>query len=189
MNARLLIPFLALTGCQGQSLELLAESPLTVSLDADEVEGDVVVLIDGLIEEDLDYLGPDAFAQAGAQLRVEIVLSEVETGRVDVEPLDHRVGISQWVTSLSGRTSDWNNRETDRESVRWGDKFLLVRYLDEGECELGEPCEIRLPLRLERRRGSAPRVSAEVRFGLYGQEWLPNRAEPVILEVDWEPAG
>lgn len=174
MNPRLLIAVLALTGCpESPSLAVMGQTGLTLPLDQDEVEGEVVILIDGLTAEDLELvdLGQDWFGRAG--LRVELVLSEVESGRIDVEPLEPGVDVSRWSNPLLGSRSETYNFRTDREQVPWSEKFLLVRFLEEGDCEADERCVIRLPLKLTRRRGRAQELSAEVRIGLHdtGAHW------------------
>ncbi|TVQ88557.1 MAG: hypothetical protein EA397_16955 [Deltaproteobacteria bacterium] len=192
MNVRALLPLLLLTACpESPSLAVFAETGLSLPLAADQVEGEVVVMIDALSIEDLELVdsGEDWFGRAG--LRLEVVLSELSSGRVDVTPLDEAIGISQWSNPLLGPRSDVYNFRTDREDARWSEKFLLVRYIEEGECVADEPCEIRLPLALDRRRGRTEELRAQVRLGLHdrGAHWgFADREDAVALTAVWEMA-
>ncbi|TVQ88556.1 MAG: hypothetical protein EA397_16950 [Deltaproteobacteria bacterium] len=199
MNHRFILPLLALASCApGRVLLLISEADLQLTLDADSVDGEVVVLIDGLSAEILeDYIGEPSRDLAGSQrggLRVEIVLTELASGRVDVALLDESMEVHQWSSNglLSSGRSDRFTSSTNRDEAPWSDRFLVVRYLEEGDCIADEPCEIRLPIGLDRRRGDARELHAQVRFGAYGSR-LDERPidreveRGVGILVDWEP--
>jgi hypothetical protein len=193
MNLRPLLPLLLLAACPASpALEVFAETTLAIGLDADEVSGDVVVVLDALTDEDLALvdLGEDWYGRAG--LRIELVLHGVDGGRVEVAPGEDAIGISRWSNPALGRRSDRYNDETDRDAAPWGEKFLLVRYLDDGDCEADVPCEVRLPLGIARRRGAAEAVRADVRFGLYdnrGHLGASEREPGLTVAATWAPAN
>lgn len=198
MNPRILVPLVFLAGCApGRALNPIAEADLDIALTTDTVKGEVVVRWERLSAEILEdeiveFREDQNWPREG--LRIEVVLSEADSGRVQVEPLVDEVEVHEWRRNgpLSAGRSDAFTRQTSRDKALWSERFLLVRYLEEGECEAEESCEIRLPIQLDQRRGEAQALRAQVRFGTYEPAYSNTRIEQeaergIEFSVDWEP--
>lgn len=190
MFRRAVLLSVVLTACPpGPALTEVGRVDVSLELVGPSTVGELVVSITGLSDEAIDAFvdqGEDWYGRAG--LRIEVVLQEPDQGRVDVALVDDDVEIHKWTRGIfASQRSDTNNRPTDRDGARWRDKFLLVRYLDAEDCLGQDPCEIALPLQLDRQRGQAAAVRGQVRFGMYDNYTytVPDELAGVDVGAGW----